>query len=65
MKMPPILPAAFCVVAGLLLSGEAIRQVLSGEKFDVFFFGVGLYFMGKGLFVYNILAMLREFKNNR
>lgn len=65
MKIPAIVPSALCTVAGILLTLETFRQYFSGDKFDVFFFCVGLYFIGKGLFINNLLAMLSEFKNNR
>lgn len=61
MKIPPILPAGLCVAAGVLLVGETFRQYLAGDKFDVFFFSVGLYFAGKGLFIYSLLPMLSEY----
>lgn len=65
MKIPAIVPTLLCSVAGILLCGEAIRQYANGDKFDVFFFGVGLYFIGKGLFINNLLAAVDAFKNNR
>ncbi|MFO0389352.1 MAG: hypothetical protein ACK502_06500 [Alphaproteobacteria bacterium] len=71
MRIPALVPAAFCVVAGVLLSGDAVIGYFSSEgssfgssdKFDIFSFAVGLYFIGKGLFIRSVLHMLCEFKN--
>jgi hypothetical protein len=60
MKIPPIVPSALCVIAGLLLIGKTVFV-----EFDMFFFGVGLYFVGKGLFIQNVLTFLSEVKTNR
>jgi hypothetical protein len=65
MKIPAIVPTALCVVAGLLLVGETFRQYFGGDKFDVFFFCVGLYFTGKGLFIHQLLSAISAFKQNR
>lgn len=65
MKIPAIVPTLLCVIAGILLCGETFRQYFAGDKFDVFFFAVGLYFLGKGLFIHNLLTALDTFKNNR
>ncbi len=65
MRIPTILPSALCVVAGVLLVGETFRQYFDGDKFDVFFFSVGLYFVGKGLFIHSVLTAVDEFKRTR
>lgn len=65
MKIPTILPSALCVAAGVLLTLDTVRIYWHGEKFDVFFFAVGIYFIGKGLFIQSLLGMVSEFKNNR
>ena len=71
MKIPAVVPAVFCVVAGILLSADAVIGYFSqngssfgsSDKFDIFSFSIGLYFIGKGLFIRSILNMLGEFKN--
>ncbi len=73
MKIPAYVPSALCIVAGILLSGDAIIGYLSkdgssfgsSDRFDIFSFAVGLYFIGKGLFIRSILNMLCEFKQSR
>lgn len=71
MKIPAIVPTVFCVVAGVLLCGDAVIGYFSSngssfgssDTFDIFSFAVGLYFIGKGLFINTILNMLSAFKN--
>lgn len=63
MTIPAIIPASICAAAGALLAGDAVWGYLSGEggsmgqtaEFDVLSFSIGLYFIGKGLFIHALL----------
>lgn len=65
MKIPAIVPSALCIVAGALLAGESYRQYLNGDKLDIFFIGVGLYFIGKGVFIHQILTIAEALRDKR
>lgn len=64
MKMPAIIPAGICVVAGILLSGNELCEyfIRGNTEFDIFPFAVGLYFIGKGLFIHALLDGLSAFR---
>lgn len=57
--------AVLCVGAGLLLSGDAVLKFVMKEQpdFDIFAFAVGVYFIGKGLFIRQLMTFLREYQN--
>jgi hypothetical protein len=67
MKIPAIIPAGLCATAGVLLAGDALCAYLWRDKseFDVLSFSIGLYFIGKGLFIHSVLTMLCDIKQNR
>lgn len=64
MKRSILIPAGFCIAAGVLLAGDAVCGYVFGggssmgpnNKFDVFSFAVGLYFVGKGFFIHALLT---------
>lgn len=67
MKMPAIIPSGICVVAGMLLAGDVLCEyLLRGKReFDILPFSIGLYFLGKGLFIHSLLSGVEEFWQNR
>jgi hypothetical protein len=64
MKRSILIPAGLCIAAGVLLAGDAVLGYFSGsgssmgpnDKFDIFSFAVGLYFIGKGFFIHALLS---------
>jgi len=67
MKRSVLIPTGFCILAGVLLAGDAVCGYFTGsgasmgpsDEFDVFSFAVGLYFIGKGFFIHALLTQGR------
>ena len=53
------------MVAGILLSGYALNEYAPDTRFDMVSFAIGLYFIGKGLFIHSILTLARDIKGNK
>lgn len=73
MKPPSTVPARLCVAAGLILVGDVLLSHMwhmepptgSVDKLDIFSLAIGIYFIGKGLFIDALLAAIPDLKQNR
>ncbi len=61
MKLHPLIPSSFCVLAGLVFLYQAAGSHGNDWEMPLAF---GLYFIGKGLFVYSILSIAKDYKKN-
>lgn len=73
MKAPSTVSARLCIAAGVLLVGDVLLSHMwhieppigPADRLDIFSLAIGIYFIGKGLFIEEILSVLPSLKQNR